>query len=241
MKTRLLVSVRTELEARDALQAGVDILDIKNPARGSLGRPSPALVSAVIKQAGHIPVSMALGEWFQPQLQQIPSGLTWAKVGVSRLQTLAMRQRIRRCWFQWQQFSQPTRLVGVVYADRIRVQGIHFDEMLRWVESARMLSVNPPALLIDTCIKDGSSLLDWCSMIQLSQWQKRCRHHGITLALAGSLKWHDIQMLQEHLAPDIIAVRGLVCAGNDRVQQLQPGRVRSLVQFLREGSALPSA
>lgn len=236
MKIRLLVSVRTEQEAHDALQAGVDILDIKNPARGSLGRPSPALVSAIVKLAGKVPVSMALGEWFQPQLLQIPSGLTWAKVGNSQLQTLAMRHRVRRSWVQLQQQLQTTRLAGVVYADRMRVQGIHFEEMLQWVDSARTLSAHHPVVLVDTCIKDGSSLLEWCSIRQLQRWQKLCRCRGIALALAGSLRMHDIAVLKKEVPPDIIAVRGLVCAGNDRAQQLQQDRVRSLVQFLQEGS-----
>lgn len=236
MKTRLLVSVRTEQEAHDALQAGVDILDIKNPARGSLGRPSHSLVSSIVKQAGQVPVSMALGEWFQTQHQPIPSGITWAKVGLSRLTTLADRQRANRYWFQLQQRLHPTRMVGVVYADHVRVNGIHFDEMFRWVELARLLSAHTPVLLVDTSIKDGSSLLDWCSLRQLQRWQKLCRCHGIALALAGSLRIHDIAVLKKEVVPDIIAVRGVVCDGNDRAQQLQKDRVLSLVQYLREGS-----
>ena len=39
---RLLVSVTDADEARVAVEAGVDIVDVKNPAEGSLGAPAPA-------------------------------------------------------------------------------------------------------------------------------------------------------------------------------------------------------
>ena len=39
---RLLVSVVDAAEARLAVAGGVDIVDVKNPAEGSLGAPAPA-------------------------------------------------------------------------------------------------------------------------------------------------------------------------------------------------------
>ena len=41
-RMRLLVSVTDADEARVAVEAGVDIVDVKNPAEGSLGAPAPA-------------------------------------------------------------------------------------------------------------------------------------------------------------------------------------------------------
>ena len=46
--TRLLVSVRDALEARVAMGAGVDLIDVKEPRRGSLGRASNSVVAAVL-------------------------------------------------------------------------------------------------------------------------------------------------------------------------------------------------
>ena len=40
---RLLVSVVDAAEARLAVAGGVDVVDVKNPAEGSLGAPAPAL------------------------------------------------------------------------------------------------------------------------------------------------------------------------------------------------------
>ncbi len=41
--TRLLVSVRSAAEAEIALSAGADLIDVKEPSRGSLGAADPAV------------------------------------------------------------------------------------------------------------------------------------------------------------------------------------------------------
>ena len=59
----LLVSVRSADEARAALAGGADVIDIKEPGRGPLGRADEATWRAVRAEvAGRVPVSAALGE-----------------------------------------------------------------------------------------------------------------------------------------------------------------------------------
>ena len=59
----LLVSVRSADEAQAALDGGATIIDVKEPALGSLGRASTETTIAVVKRvAGRAPVSAALGE-----------------------------------------------------------------------------------------------------------------------------------------------------------------------------------
>ena len=61
--TRLLVSVRSLDEARVALEAGVDLIDLKEPARGPLGAVDLEVVEAVSQfVASRVPTSTALGE-----------------------------------------------------------------------------------------------------------------------------------------------------------------------------------
>src|SRR5690554_1200212 len=45
---RLLVSVRSPEEAEAALVGGADLIDVKEPAAGSLGRAADAVIEAVI-------------------------------------------------------------------------------------------------------------------------------------------------------------------------------------------------
>src|SRR5689334_14696969 len=61
--TKLLVSVRDAAEARDAVEAGADLIDVKEPQAVSLGAAAPQIVAEIIQAvAGRRPVSVALGE-----------------------------------------------------------------------------------------------------------------------------------------------------------------------------------
>src|SRR5262245_15500947 len=80
--TRLLVSVRSAVEARTALDGGADIIDIKEPSHGSLGRANDRTIQEIIGVVkGRRLVSVALGEWQdRPALPHF-DGWWLAKVG----------------------------------------------------------------------------------------------------------------------------------------------------------------
>src|SRR5437763_3156006 len=61
--TLFLASVTGAEEAEIALSGGADIVDLKDPAKGTLGAPEPAAVrAAVAAMAGRRPVSAAAGD-----------------------------------------------------------------------------------------------------------------------------------------------------------------------------------
>src|SRR5258708_37352772 len=61
--TSLLASVRTEEEARLALVGGADIIDLKEPALGALGRLDDDTIRACLGAvAGLRPVSATIGD-----------------------------------------------------------------------------------------------------------------------------------------------------------------------------------
>src|SRR5262245_37429954 len=85
--SRLLVSVRSAVEAVAALEGGADLIDVKEPSRGALGRAGDSVIADVIQAvAGRKPVSAACGElvgWLAsprrkqglPELQFVKWGL----------------------------------------------------------------------------------------------------------------------------------------------------------------------
>jgi (5-formylfuran-3-yl)methyl phosphate synthase len=230
---QLLISVRSVVEARTALEAGADIIDVKEPYAGSLGAaPRQVIEDIVTAVAERAPVSMALGEWHRPTIPLTLPGITWAKVGLSR-----RKPNMHLHWLRLQQELLPTRLLGVVYADHQRVQAPSFVEVLRWLQQCRVQSPHPPGILIDTAIKDGRGLLQWSTVSELQRCLHQCHDAGLFLAVAGSLSMQDVHVLKETVQPDIIAVRGLVCAGAVRQARVQSDRVRSLVQYLQADSA----
>ncbi len=85
MTTRLLVSVRDRVEALDALAAGADWIDLKEPRRGALG-PVDAIVMREVAAAigARVPVSTALGELLDgPEVHDLPPGIQLAKFGLA--------------------------------------------------------------------------------------------------------------------------------------------------------------
>src|SRR3954470_2240890 len=77
---RLLVSVVDAGEARAAAEAGADIVDVKNPAEGSLGAPSPAVIAAVREAVeAERPVSAAIGD-----MPNLPGTAALAALGAAR-------------------------------------------------------------------------------------------------------------------------------------------------------------
>src|SRR3954470_8139299 len=77
---KLLVSVVDAGGARAAAAAGADIVDVKNPAEGSLGAPSPAVIAGVRAAVpAPLPVSAAIGD-----MPDLPGTAALAALGAAR-------------------------------------------------------------------------------------------------------------------------------------------------------------
>lgn len=221
----LLVSVRSVTEARVALAGGAVIIDVKEPASGSLGRASEETITQVIRYASkYVPVSAAFGELLDFRQPFPPAGLTYAKWGLAgcrrrpdwQQELLQIRSRIEALC--------SCRLVSVAYADAVRADAPCVDEVRAFVCRHRLA-----VLLIDTWLKDGTTLLDWMSMDKVNDLCRRCRGRGIRVALAGSLGLREIEQLQE-AEPAWFAVRGAACRGNSRSSSIDREAVQRLVE-----------
>ena len=91
--TGLLVSVRNAEEAAVAMEGGADVVDIKEPADGSLGRATAEIWNQVFPVVGgRLPVSVALGELQEIatdmrsdlSLDSHASEICYAKIGLAR-------------------------------------------------------------------------------------------------------------------------------------------------------------
>ena len=117
--TGLLVSVRDLNEARIALAAGVDLIDVKEPSRGSLGAASAEDWRSVVEfVAGRRPVSLALGELAEgidPERLPSAAGASFAKVGLADMRG---DTGWPQCWRAVvENLPAGTRSVAVAYAD----------------------------------------------------------------------------------------------------------------------------
>jgi hypothetical protein len=69
--------------------------------------------------------------------------------------------------------------------------------------------------LIDTLTKDGRNLFDFIPEIELRDMVFESKETGMSTALSGHLRIEDLDELAR-INPDIVGVRGAVCAKGDR-------------------------
>jgi uncharacterized protein (UPF0264 family) len=221
---KLLVSVVDAGEARVAAEAGADIVDVKNPAEGSLGAPSPAVIAAVSAAVAQ-PVSAAIGD--MPNLPgtaalaalgAASSGATYVKVGLWGTATegdaIALLRAVREA-------VPGAAVVAAAYADAVRLPHALAPELLPRVAAAAGVEV----CLVDTAIKDGRGLFEWLSPSSLVA---EAHAAGLQVALAGALRAEDLTVVRDTGA-DIAGVRSAACVGG------RTGRLDSaLVAAMRE-------
>jgi uncharacterized protein (UPF0264 family) len=264
---RLLVSVRNAEEALSAIRGGADVVDVKEPAHGSLGRASLENLTAVAKYirerkadadrpgAESVPLSIALGEveeWNSSSTcfaqgsthhsmatEQGTSDLLcesisqlhprYLKLGLSNASgPRSSASSWRNGWIDVRcRFEGDHEWVAVAYADHDRANAPAPDEVL---DAA--LETNCSVLLIDTFVKDGTSLLDWLRVEQLAGLRKKTSAHGLQLALAGKVTLSELPLLLP-LQPDIIAVRGAVCQAGVRTATVSETLVAEFVARLQ--------
>lgn len=225
---RLLVSVRDADEARQAVDGGAALVDLKEPDHGALGAVAPELwpeIRAAIP--ADIPASVALGELVEitnvASLAAQTAGFQFAKVGLSGCaKSLDWRER-------WLAFAsalpEGVRPVAVVYADYAEVDAPRPDEILELARTTRCA-----ALLVDTCLKDGRRLFDHAPAAVLRDLGLRARAAGLWFVLGGSLDVDSFGVATS-LKPDVVAVRGAACLGG-RNGSVRRGLVARLVAVL---------
>jgi uncharacterized protein (UPF0264 family) len=232
----LLVSVRSAAEAEAALAGGAALIDVKEPARGSLGRADGETITAVLRVvAGRRPVSAALGELSEKgsgtfsqfgKKEPDPFSIAYAKWGLAGC---GGRPDWPDDFGRAADLLPPgCRPVAVAYADWRRAAAPPPGDVCAFA-CARPWG----AFLVDTWGKDGTTLLDWLSPDQLAELLARCRAAGVPVALAGSLGVEELLRLRP-LRPGWFAVRGAACRDGRRTSAIDADRVRRLVDLLAE-------
>lgn len=225
----LLVSVRDAEEAEAALAGGADVIDIKEPSRGALGKADDAVIADIVRLVdGRRHVSAALGElsdWDDGAAPVIDSGLDWVKIGLSTFGTRTDWRQSLSAFRERIESQGPTRLVAVAYADWRRAGAPRPEEFATFAVSQRFA-----ALLIDTWEKDGSTLLDWMNLGDLIEICDHFRRVNIPVALAGALGRTLIRRLRP-VRPAWFALRGSACTGG-REGRIDAVRVRLLATEL---------
>ena len=226
---QLLVSANTLDECKLLLDLNVPWVDLKDPRQGPLGRPSielsVALASMMSKESNSMrPWSFAGGElsdWDHHRDWPLIEALGidgHIKFGLAGCQDLE----------RWMDsltslvgsMHRPQQAILVHYADASLVRAPNFDNIL---EAA--LALGTDHLLIDTAVKDGTTLTDLLSPSQIARIIDSAHDHALKIAVAGSIRLDGLTQLRK-LNPDWIGIRGSVCSNvKDRNSSIDPDLV----------------
>jgi uncharacterized protein (UPF0264 family) len=221
--TLFLASVRDTAEAEIALEAGADIVDLKEPSRGALGAVDPSTITATVRTvAGRAGSSATVGdvpmrrEMVRKRVAEITAcGVDYVKLG------LLPEDDPAGCLELLRASGLAARLIVVLFADRLPL----FDAV------AAASRIGAAGVMLDTAGKDSGSLLDHMRLDGLARFVATAKGHGLTVGLAGSLRIGHVRALLG-LVPDLIGFRGALCRGNERSSALDPAACRDIRELI---------
>jgi len=231
---QLMISVVSSEEASAALSGGADILDIKNPAEGSLGANFPNVIREIRATAPlSVQVSAAIGD--MPNLPGTAAlaalggascGVDYIKVGLLGPQNAEQAIYLLQAVKQSLNDYPNTAVIAAGYADARRAGTLEPRLIPRIARAAGL-----DGCLLDTYVKDGHRLFDFLDTDTLYALAKETHAANMLFALAGALQAEDLLVARD-LGADIVGVRSAVCRDNQRMGALDPERVRILHKIL---------
>ena len=224
--TAFLASVRDAAEARLVLNAGVDVLDVKEPAAGALGAVTDATLREIgTCAAGAVPVSATIGDLPPVPDQLLPAiERTWqAGVDIVKVGVFAA--------------AVPGSVVSLLAgcSDRgVRIVLVYFAE--QWCGDLDWESLNQSGVtgvMLDTRDKGSGSLTSKLGNVELAYFLRQARQANLVAGLAGSLRESEIPGLLA-LAPDYLGFRGALCGASGRAGMLDAPTARRIANRIHE-------
>lgn len=217
----MLVSVADRSEALESVKGGAHIIDVKNPKEGSLGANFPRVIreikdiipdnielSATIGDMPNLPGTAALAA-----LGAAVSGVKYVKIGLFGVKTIEdSTKMLTEVVRATKDYDKRLKIIASGYADYKTVGCIN---PLKLPEIA--YKADADGVLIDVKIKNGkSNLFNFFKNNELRNFITKAHSYNLMVALAGSLKKHDIRLVY-NLGSDIIGFRGALCTNIDRL------------------------
>jgi (5-formylfuran-3-yl)methyl phosphate synthase len=238
---KVLISPTSLEEAEAVLAGGADIIDIKNPAEGSLGANFPWVIRRVAERLKGQPITLSAtlgdlphkpGTAALAALGAIQAGARYIKAGLYGTRDYGQALEVMSAVARTCREADPTLLpVAAGYADYRRFGGL---DPLTIVRVAR--DSGAALVMLDTAVKDGTSLFDALSEGEIAGFLSAAGAAGLATALAGSLRASDLDTLGR-LGVDIVGIRGAVCRGGDRLTAIDAGLVKDFVTRARMPAA----
>ncbi len=226
--TKMLASVTSVSEAMLALEAGVDIIDLKDPEQGALGALDRTIARNVVNAVGTFgSTSATVGDFPSMDPNEILAAATrTAQLGVGYVKIgFWGTPSDADCARALARMASATRLVAVLFAD------LPYDATI--VDT--LYQAGFTGVMLDTAEKRGSPLRLLKNEMELALFVRRVRGLGMLCGLAGKLRLPDVAPLLT-LRPDYLGFRGALCAQGARTGQLDPVALAAIRDAVRGAS-----
>jgi uncharacterized protein (UPF0264 family) len=209
---KLLISFKNSSEFDDNIIKGIDILDLKDPEKGSIGSWVSDDIKNVVKRfKKKIKISATIGDITSSKilLNKLTSfddfGLDYIKFAYFSKEISGLEKLINDIG----KIKFKTKLVFVIFVDEPKILGF-VDKNLDFLKKKKLNFI-----LLDTFKKNNRDLTSYCESKYLDSFIKKCSIKKIKVGLAGRLRFEHIEELKI-LKPYLVGFRSAVCLDNKR-------------------------
>ncbi len=202
--TKLLASVRSPAEALVAIAGGADIIDLKEPQAGALGRLHDDVLRATLTAvAGRRPTSATIGDQPLAPAPILAAVRAMAETGVD----------IVKLGIFAGDAAATLAALGAAARDGIRLVAVCFaDRRPDFALVRRCADAGFYGVMLDTADKSAGSLTRHLPPESLVRFLEFARERRLLAGLAGSLAAADVPLLLP-LAPDFLGFRSALTSG----------------------------
>ena len=221
--TGMLASVSNIEEALVVLTEQVDIIDLKNPAAGSLGRlPIEDIARIVDLIDGQCLVSATIGDLpmdkqliFDAVKEVADTRVNFVKIGLNT------DESAKHVIEYLAQLTPQTKLIAVLFADQ--------NPDFRVLD--RLNSSGFSGVMLDTFNKSQGSITELMSQAEIQSFVNLAQSKHLLSGLAGSLKSADIPVLMS-LKADYLGFRSALCCQQERTHSIQASHLKKIKQIM---------
>ena len=223
--TGMLASVNCLAEALLVLSAGVDIIDLKQPALGALGALDVATVKQLVAEInGQCPLSATIGDLPVQPDPVVNAVKAMAETGVDY---------IKIGFFPGNDWRGTAMKLSALSQQKIALIAVLFaDTQPDFSVMSLLKEANFAGVMLDTMDKQKGSLTQLMAKVEIAQFVKQAKARQLLCGLAGSLRLKDIPELMPYQA-DYLGFRGALCREHNRVGQLNKQAVIKIMHTIK--------
>lgn len=218
--TGMLASITCVHEAQIVLNAGVDIIDIKNPHEGALGAQAINVVKDIVGFVNREALTSAtVGDIDSNEPELLDAIINMAETGVDYVKVGLFSKKVSDCFITTinEATNKGVKLVIVFFAENYN--------SVESVSSLMQTGIN--GIMLDTKEKQGKSLCSLLDKNALYEFVNMAKANGLITGLAGSLMYEHISELLK-LNSDYLGFRGALCSQSNRVNNVNEKQVNKI-------------